>query len=145
MALQKQIANLRTGHANHYWRFTGIAIDAHSGHVQLVLSGYADADARAAGLQPDDRRDWQMGPAAFGMLAFQPAVGSTVYEVLARASYAVIRTQRRPLVPGTAQHEDGSLTLPNGEVIAAADVDKPDADDASTWTVPSEFADAVDV
>lgn len=145
MALQKQITNLRTGHANAYWRLTGIAIDAHSGHVQLVLSGYADAQARAAGRQPDDRRDWQMSGPAFGALAFQPAAGATVYDVIANASYSVIRTTRRPLVPGTAQHEDGSLTLPNGEVIAAVDVDKPDPDDASTWTVPSEFADAENV
>jgi len=141
MALAKQITNLRTGHANAYWRLTGIAIDAHSGNIQLVLSGYADSAARAAGRHPDDRRDWQMGPSAFGALAFQPAVGATVYDVIATAAYAVIRGERRPIPTGTVMHGDGSVTLPTGEVVAAEDVDTT----GQVPTVPSEFADAVDV
>ena len=145
MALEKTITNLRTGHANKYWRLTAIAIDAQSGNIQLVLSGYVDATARAAGRQPDDRRDWQMGPSAFALLAFQPAVGATVYDVIAHASYHVIRSTRRPLPPGTELHEDGSVTLPNGEVFAAADVERTDPENGATWTVPSEFADAADI
>ena len=86
-----------------------------------------------------------MGRAAFASLAFQPAVGATVYDVLANASYGVIRSTRRPLPPGTELHEDGSVTLPNGEEFAAGDVEQTDPENGATWTVPSEFADAQDV
>lgn len=144
MALSKAITNLRTGHVNSYWRLTGISIDAHSGNVQLVLSGYADAAARASGRQPDDRRDWQMGPSAFPLLAFQQAVGATVYDVIAHASYGVISSTRRPIPGGSTLNEDGSVTMPNGETVASADIDKP-SDSMQTWTVPSEFADAANV
>lgn len=141
MALQKTITNLRTGHPNSYWRLTGIAIDAHSGHIKLVLSGYADAAARAAGREPDDRRDWVLGPAAFGLLASQPAQGATVYDVNAIAAYALIRTTRRPMPDGAVLQQNGDVILPTGELIAAADIEgMPDAP-----TIPSEFADALDV
>lgn len=141
MALIKTITNLRTGHANSYWRLTGIAIDAHSGHIGLVLSGYADAAARAAGRDPDDRRDWTLGPSAFGLLASQPAQGATVYDVIAAAAYAVVSEQRRPLPPGAQIQESGDVLLPTGELIAAADIEgMPDAP-----TIPSEFAGALDV
>lgn len=90
MALQKQIANARTGHVNEYWRLTAISIDAGAAHITLVLSGYATAAARLAGLQPDDRRDYELGPAAFARLAFAPPVGATVYDVLASACYAEV-------------------------------------------------------
>lgn len=141
MALQQQITNIRTGHVNSYWRLTGIAIDAHSGHIKLVLSGYADAAARAAGREPDDRRDWVLGPAAFGLLASQPAQGATVYDAIAAAAYAVVREQRRPMPPGAQIQESGDVLLPTGELIAAGDIEgMPDAP-----TIPSEFADALDV
>lgn len=139
MALGKPIPNGRTGHVNAYWRLTGIAVDAHSGNVQLVLSGYADAAARAAGRQPDDRRDWQLGPGAYALLAARPPQGASVYEVIATASYAVIVGQRRPIPDGTLLHPDGSITLPNGECFPEEAIER---SDESAWTVPSEFADA---
>lgn len=141
MAIQKAIQNARTGHSNDYWRLTGVNIDAHAGYVMIVLSAYSDAAARAAGKQPDDRRDWILGGAAFAAVAFAAAQGVTVYDVIAASCYAVIKTERRPIPPGTVMSEDGSLLLPNGETFAPEDVDTT----GDVPTVPSEFADAVDV
>lgn len=141
MALQKQITNVLTGHQNTYWRLTAISIDALSGNLQLVLSGYASNAARQAGRMPDDRRDWIFGPEVFGGIVQAPAVGSTLYDVNAIASYNLIRTTRRPMPPGAQIQESGDVLLPTGELIAAADIDgMPDAP-----TIPSEFADAMDV
>lgn len=141
MALQKQITNLRTGHQNTYWRLTAISIDALSGHLHLLLSGYATDAARQSGRMPDDQREWMFGPAAFAGIVQAPAVGSTLYDVNAIASYGLIRSTRRPLPPGAALQENGDALLPTGELIAAADIEgMPDAP-----TIPSEFADALDV
>ena len=141
MALQKQITNIRTGHANAYWRLTAISIDALSGHLPLVLSGYTSNTARQAGRLPDDQREWMFGPAVFGGIVQAPAVGDTLYDVNAIASYGLIRSTRRPLPPGAQIQESGDVLLPSGELIAAADIEgMPDAP-----TIPSEFADALDV
>lgn len=142
MALQKTITNARTGHANIYWRLTVIAIDALSGHIKLVLSGYGSADARLAGRQPDDRRDLEFGPAAFAGIVSAPAVGTTLYDVNAAAAYSLVRNTRRPMPVGAVLDEQtGDVTLPSGEVVPAASVQEgPDGP-----TIPSEFADALDV
>lgn len=141
MALQKSITNIRTGHANAYWRLTAIAIDALSGHLQLVLSGYASDAARQSGRMPDDRRDWTFGPAVFAGIVQTAAQGATLYDVNAIASYALIRTTRRPMPNGAVMQQNGDVLLPTGELIAAADIEgEPDA-----LTIPSEFADALDV
>jgi len=140
MALAKSISNVRTGHSNLYWRLTGVSIDAHSGHVLIVLSGYADLDARSAGKQPDDRRDWQLDGPAFASVAFSAAQGATVYDVIATSCYSVIKGERRPIPAGTVRAEDGSLLLPTGEVVDAEDVDE----SGDVPTIPSEFADAED-
>lgn len=140
MALQKQITNLRTGHANKYWRLTAISIDTLSGHLQLVLSGYATDAARQSGRMPDDQREWMFGPTAFAGIVQAPAVGATLYDVNAIASYGLIRTTRRPLPNGSAVDESGA-TLPTGEFVPMANIENwPDAP-----TIPSEFADALDV
>ena len=141
MALGKSIANARTGHANTYWRLTALAIDAHSGHVAIVLSGYADAVSRQSGRHPDDRRDWNIGPAAFAGVAARRAVGATVYDVIAKACYDIIVNTRRPIPPGTQRQEDGSVVLPDGEVVPADQV----VEDQGVPTIPSEFADAAAV
>lgn len=141
MALYKTITNLRTGHVNTYWRLTGIDIDAHSGSIALVLSGYADAAARAAKRQPDDRRDWTLGPSAFALLASQAAQGTIVYDVIATAAYAVVREQRRPMPTGAALQPNGDVLLPTGELVLAADIEGA----GNALTIPSEFADALDV
>lgn len=140
MALSKSITNTRTGHANTYWRLTGCSIDAFSGSVQIVLSGYTDATIRGEGYQPDDRRDWYLSGSAFAAVAMAAAVGTTVYDVVATACYGVIKTERRPIPEGTQRAENGDLTLPTGEIVLAADVDT----SGQTPTIPSEFADAVD-
>lgn len=141
MALQKQITNIRTGHTNEYWRLTAISIDALSGHLQLVLSGYATDAARQSGRMPDDQREWMFGPAAFVGIVQAPAVGETLYDVNAIASYNLIRTTRRPMPDGAVLQQNGDVLLPTGELIAAADIEgMPDSP-----TIPSEFADALDV
>ncbi len=141
MALQQQITNISTGHVNSYWRLTAISIDALTGHLQLVLSGYASDVARQSGRMPDDRRDWQFGPSVFAGIVQAPAQGTTLYDVNAIAAYALIRTTRRPLPQGAQIQESGDVLLPTGELIAAADIEgMPDAP-----TIPSEFADALDV
>ncbi len=141
MALQKSIPHVRTGHVNSYWRLTAVSIDALTGHVLIVLSGYASADARVAGRLPDDRRDWEFGPAHFGPIAAAAAVGDSVYDVIAHACYELIRGTRRPMPDGAVLQESGDVLLPTGELIAAADIEgMPDAP-----TIPSEFADALDV
>jgi hypothetical protein len=141
MALEKSITNLRTGHANTYWRLTAVSVDAAAGCVAIVLSGYGSAEARNVGRQPDDRRDWLFGPQSFAAVAFQPANGKTVYDVIAFACYSLIRDERRPIAPGTVLDEDGSVVLPTGERVAADAIDK----SVEPWTVPSEFADALNV
>ena len=162
MALQKQITNLRTGHINEYWRVDAIAIDRPTARIQIVAAGYASADA-SQHRQSDDRRDWVLGGAGFAALAgrtlltdlrsaghpvdswpaeIRAALGAeTTYNVIARGAYDVIRTTRRPMPVGATMAEDGSVTLPTGEVILAGDIEG----DESAQTVPSEFAGAVDV
>ena len=140
MALQKSIINNRTGHVNYYWRLTAISIDALSGHLQLVLSGYATDAARQSGRMPDDQREWMFGPTVFSGIVQAPAQGETLYDVNAIASYGLIRSTRRPLPNGSAVDESGA-TLPTGEFVPMASIENwPDAP-----TIPSEFADALDV
>jgi hypothetical protein len=141
MALQKSITNIRTGHANTYWRLTAIAIDALSGNLQLVLSGYASDAARQSGRMPDDRRDWTFGPAVFAGIVQTAAQGVTLYDVNAIASYNLIRTTRRPMPNGAVMQQNGDVLLPTGELIAAADIEG----EHDALTIPSEFADALDV
>lgn len=68
----------------------------------------------------------------------------TLNNAIARSSYAVVRSFRRSIPLGTQMDEDGNLTLPTGEVVTAEQVNKP-SQDPTTWTVPGEFADAIDV
>ena len=160
MALEKSLANVRTGHANQYWRVDAIGIDRPSRKLQIVLAGYASAATAAEGRASDDRRDWELGGPAFGALAGRtlltdlasaghdvdswPAevravlAAETTYNVIARGCYETIRATRRPMPIGaTVDPHTGDVTLPTGEVIAAADV--------IHNTLPSEFVDAVDV
>ena len=160
MALGKSLTNIRTGHENEYWRVDTIGIDRPKAKLQIVLAGYASAATAAEGRASDDRRDWDLGGPAFLTLAgrtlltdlasaghdvdswpaeVRAVLGSeTTYNVIARGCYETIRDTRRPMPDGaTLDPETGDVTLPTGEVVAASDV----IDD----TVPSEFADALDV
>jgi hypothetical protein len=162
MALQKHITNIRTGHANEYWRVDVIAIDRPKALLEIVLAGYASQQAPAQH-QPDDGRSWRLHGAAFAALGgrtlltdlrsagypvdswpqeVQAALAAeTTYNVNARGCYETIREQRRPLPDGSVLQENGDALLPTGELIPAADIEgMPDAP-----TIPSEFADALDV
>ena len=57
------------------------------------------------------------------------------------ACYDIIKSTRRPIPEGTTREADGRLMLPTGETVAAADVDE----SGDVPTIPSEFADGVDV
>lgn len=61
MALQKEIT-LASGHTCSYWRITQITSDFATGSGTVTLSGYLDAEARAAGKPPlSDARFWLAG------------------------------------------------------------------------------------
>lgn len=162
MALQKHITNIRTGHANEYWRVDVIAIDRPKASLEIVLAGYASQQTSAQ-RQPDDGRSWAVHGPAFAALGGRTLLtdlrsagypvdswpqevrdalaAETTYNVNARGCYETIREQRRPLPPGAQIQESGDVLLPTGELIAAADIEgMPDAP-----TIPSEFADALDV
>jgi len=161
MALQKQITNLRTGHANTYWRIDAIAIDRPQTRLEIVLAGYASQQASTQ-RQPDDGRSWALHGPAFAALAGRTLLtdlrsagypvdswpqevrdalqAETTYNNIARGSYETIREQRRPLPNGSVMDESGA-TLPTGEFVPMASIENwPDAP-----TIPSEFADALDV
>lgn len=92
MALEKRIQNAGTGHYNNYWRITRISIDAQNAMAVIVLSGYADADARTEGRQPDDSRTFSLTLAQFMSLASVQVSGGTMFEVVAEASYSYIKS-----------------------------------------------------
>lgn len=89
MALSIQIANQKTSHVNAYWRVTDVAIDVRRLVDRVILSGYANADARLQGREADDEREFVFRDAEFLALAQSPASG-TVYDAIATACYARI-------------------------------------------------------
>lgn len=164
MALGKQLTNIRTGHSNEYWRVDTIGIDRPRARLEIVLAGYADSGTAAASRQPDDRRDWTLGGPAFVALAGRtlytdlksagydvdswPAevravlAAETTNNTIARGCYETIRATRRPMPIGaTLDQETGDVTLPTGEAVPAESVEEGEQGP----TIPSEFADALDV
>lgn len=93
MALVKTITNPINGHTDSYWRVTAINIDAPSHVAVIMLGGYKDANWRANGGQPNQSREIIARGDDFVALATAPAVGQTVFDVLATAAYAVAREQ----------------------------------------------------
>lgn len=93
MALIKSITNPANGHTDSYWRVTAINIDAPAQVATIMLGGYRDADWRHAGGQPNQVREIVARGAEFAALAASPAVGQTVFDVIATAAYAVARQQ----------------------------------------------------
>jgi hypothetical protein len=138
MALSKSITN-KSGRACTYWRVTAIAMDIDHARLTIALSGYADAQTRLAGFAPDDVRYFELGPAEFAAVAGAIGAGS-LYSQNAAAAYTVISTRRRTVLRDLLQ-SDGSVLMPSGEHVAAADVQ----DSGGIVTIPPEFADAVSV
>lgn len=138
MAFHKPIAIQSLGITPAYWRVIGVYIDASQGRARIVLGGYVSAQIRVQGGNPVDQREYALGPVQFGALAASAAVGTTTYAAIATPCYEFIRAARRPCA---VDSETGEGVLPDGTRYAADQVvmigEQP--------TVPSEFADAVDV
>lgn len=159
MAMQKAVRNVRTGHVNEVLRVDAVAISRRDRRITIVGGLYSSQEA-TVDRQPDDRRDWELGPSAFPAVALRSLADDlryaghpvdswpaevvavleqeTTYANLARGCYRVIAETRRPLPIGSIVREDGSTLLPTGEVVAAEALEgMPDAP-----TIPSEFAGA---
>lgn len=159
MAMQKAIRNQRTGHVNDVLRVDAVSISRRDRRITIVGGLYSSQEA-TVDRQPDDRRDWELGPSAFPVVALRsladdlryagypvdswpPEVVAvlqleTTYNNLARGCYRVIADTRRPLPIGAIVREDGSVLLPSGEVVPGEALEgMPDAP-----TIPSEFAGA---
>ena len=174
MALQKQIEKVTTGQVVDYWRADAFAIDTrpNSAAVTIVMGGYANRDKRDAGKSADDRCDMTFSGVAFKSIAFvsllddlrlagydvdswpQPVQAAlaeqTRYSVWARGAYTAVKTTRRGLPLGSTQDlGTGAWTLPDGSVVAAVDVTVEPWNgipgQEPTPTIPSRFADALDV
>lgn len=95
MALQKSITSAHNGHADNYWRITVTNTDAPNMIAVIVLSGYRDQAWREAGGAPNQQREFIARGADFAALAGAAAVGATVFDVIATAAYAYIKTAPR--------------------------------------------------
>ena len=141
MAFQKPIP-LQNGIVPQYWRVIGVFIDATAPTAGFVLGGYVSAEIRTAGGGHVDQREYALGAAQFGALAASPAVGPTTFAAIATPCYEFARTARRPA--DSYDPETGIATLGGVEYSGDAVVNL-GTEENPQWTVPSEFADAVNV
>ena len=93
MAFIKTITNTQNGHADSYWRVTAINVDAPAQVAVVMLGGYKDATWRQAGGNPNQTREIIARGDDFVSIATAPAVGQTVFDVIATAAYAAARQQ----------------------------------------------------
>jgi len=140
MALLKTIINPITGAESAYWRLIKIEIDIDNQSGLLVIGGYRSQQWRDAG-GPGRYVDYESIPvdsAGYAAL-FAAAAAPTLGQTVAGAAYALIKMQRRR-VPAAMPNPDGSVDY-QGEHYAAAEVQIV----GGIVTLPSKFADAVDV
>lgn len=139
MAFQKAIQNPRTGATAEYWRVALIALAPADGSARIVLGGYVNAGIRQGGGIYVDSRAYDIGPTQFVALATSPTNGPTLFDAIGGGCYAYIRGARRPAhideVTGEGIAHDNGDRYPAEQIVMVGDVP----------TVPSEFADAVDV
>lgn len=138
MALQKQIPK-PDGVVPEYWRVGVVAIDALSPGARIVLVGYVSAAKRGESAQyVVDQREYVLGPPQFAALAASDAAGPSTFAAIATPCYQFIKDTRRPC---EIDPDTGEGLLQTGERFPAEQVvmvgDQP--------TIPSEFADALDV
>ena len=95
MALLKPITSAQNGHADSYWRISVTNTDAPNRIAVIILSGYRDQAWRDAGGAPNQQREFIVRGADFAALAGAAAVGATVFDVIATAAYAYIKTAPR--------------------------------------------------
>lgn len=141
MAFQKAISNPRTGVTANYWRVTVISIAPADMSARIVIGGYASADIRQSNGIPVDQRAYDLGPQQFAALAQSPTNGPTMFDAIGGGCYQYIRNARRPADsydPQTGIATCAGVEYSGDDVVNLGTVEAP------VWTVPSEFADAVD-
>lgn len=142
MAFQKAISNPRTGVTANYWRVTVISIAPADMSARIVIGGYTSADIRQSNGIPVDQRAYDLGPQQFAALAQSPTTGPTMFDAIGGGCYEYIRNARRPADsydPQTGIAICGGVEYSGDDLVNLGTVEAP------VWTVPSEFADAVDV
>lgn len=138
MAFQKAITNPRTGVTAHYWRVAQIILSPPDGLGRIIVGGYVSQDIRNSAGVYVDQRVYDLQPAQFAALAASPAIGATMFDAIGAGCYTYIRNARR-----IADHyADGTATLDGVPYVGAINLG---TIEAPIWTVPSEFADAIDV
>lgn len=168
MAFQKSITDPRTGFTAEYWRVALITIAPADGSARIMLGGYANSGIREAGGVYVPSRAYDLGPAQFAALAQSPslpvsdadraeieahiasappavaaflqrALTHTMFDAIGVASYGYMGAARRPcqIDPDTGEGiaQDNGDRYPAEQIVMVGDVP----------TVPSEFADAVNV
>ena len=140
MALQKAIQNQRTGVTAQYWRIVQIILAPADGVGRIMLGGYVSSDIRQNGGIYVDQREYDLQPAQFAALAASPASGATMFDAIGLGAYTYMKNARR----AADQYANGVATLAGVEYTGADVVNLGTSDDPA-WTVPSEFADAVNV
>lgn len=138
MALQKSITVANLGITPTYWRVIGVFIDAAQPTARIVLGGYVNAEIRQAGGGHIDQREYVLGAPQFVALASSPAQGPSTFAAIAGPCYDFVKAARRPC---EVDPETNEGVLPSGERFAPELV----VPIGEQPTVPSEFADAVDV
>lgn len=142
MAFQKAISNPRTGVTANYWRVTVISIAPADMSARIVIGGYTSADIRQANGVPVDQRSYDLGPQQFVALAQSQTNGPTMFDAIGDGCYEYIRNARRPA--DDYDQQTGTATI-GSEQFSGADVVNLGTVEQPLWTVPSEFADAIDV
>lgn len=142
MAFQKAIQNPRTGVTANYWRVTVISIAPADMSARIQIGGYTSADIRQSNGIPVDQRAYDLGPQQFAALAQTPTNGPTMFAAIGGGCYGYIRNARRPA--DSYDPQTGIATCAGVE-YSGDDVANLGTVEAPVWTVPSEFADAVDV
>lgn len=171
MAFQKPIENPKTGYTAEYWRVTVISIAPADMSARIIIGGYKSADIRQANGTPVDQRAYDLGPQQFAALAQSPALpvsdsdraeieahiaqapaavaaflqralDHTLFDSIGGGSYTYMSHARRPA--DNYDPQTGIATC-QGVEYSGADVLKVGTVEQPLYTVPSEFADAVDV
>lgn len=142
MAFQKAIENPKTGVTANYWRVTVISIAPTDMSARIQIGGYTSANIRQNNGVPVDQRAYDLGPQQFAPLAQSPTNGPTMFDAIGGGCYEYIRNARRQADnydPQTGIATCQGVEYSGADVVNVGTVEQP------LYTVPSEFADAVDV
>lgn len=143
MAFQKAISNPKTGVTATYWRVTVISIAPADMSARIIIGGYTSADIRQANGVPVDQRAYDLGPQQFAALATSQTNGPTMFDAIGGGCYEYIRNARRACQIDEDTGE--GIAMDNGDRYPADQIVLIGEEPNQVPTVPSEFADAVDV